>query len=199
MPIKISSVDLLTKENINDIVCYYNSYRPKESEPIEFVEYNHKSGLSKYNKHQETSIYGFRIPSSQPNHTYSNGAYKYMRWQMKTLASLYNYPPFSPEEELLLFRIIGFVLGKEHVTYYRTYDQAIKHSPSFNTIVFSDLFIRDTEVEEKYSVVQKANSPKVNKSPIPTNIKTGRYQVHMDTSELSLSANSGWKYTRVRI
>ena len=196
MPIKISSIDLLTKENIHDIVCYYNSYRSKELEPIEFVEYNQKSRLA---KHQESSIYGFRILSSQPNRTYSNGVYKYMRWQMKTLTSLYNYPPFYHEEELLLFRIIGFVMGKEHVTYYRTYDQAIKHSPSFNTTVFSDLFERDTEHKDKYIMIPKINSPQVNKIPIPTNIKTGRYQIHVDTSELSLSTNSGWKYTRVRI
>ena len=132
----------------------------------------------------ETSQFGLRIASSKPNYSYSNGTYKYMRWQMKTLSSMYNYPSFSIEEEVLLFRIMRVVMGKENVSYYRTYDQAIKHSPSFNHITFSNLL---------------TSSPR--NSPIPINIRTGQMNVKpvVDTTDLSLSSNLGWNFPRVRI
>lgn len=183
MPIKVSSVDLITKENIEDIIQYYNNFRPRDLEPIEMVEYKDPTRILG-DIRMETSHYGLRIASSKPNHSYSNGTYKYMRWQMKTLSSMYNYPAFSIEEEILLFKIIRFVMGKENVFYYRTYDQAIKHSPSFNHITFSNLL---------------TSSPR--HSPIPINIRTGQMIVApvIDTTDLSLSSNLGWKFPRVRI
>lgn len=181
MPIKVLSLDLLTHENLSLITNYYNTYRPKDLERIELFEFK------KYSDNK-TSDYGFRIRSRQINSIYSNSTYKYMRWQMKTLTSIYNFPPFSYEEEVLLFRIMGGVLGKEHVSYYRTYDQAIKHSPSFNHTVFSNLLTR---------------------SPVPESIRTDGViaskegnilsRVAVDISDLSLSANAGWKYPRIRI
>jgi len=204
MPIKVSSIDLITKENIQDMIYYYNNFRPHDFEPIEMVEYKDPTRIlveirmetSHYGQRREApqqltskvasppEKFGLRIASSKPNYSYSNGTYKYMRWQMKTLSSMYNYPSFSIEEEILLFRIMMFVLGKENVSYYRTYDQAIKHSPSFNHITFSDLL---------------TNSPR--RSPIPTNIRTGQsiFKPVVDTTDLSLSSNLGWKFPRVRI
>jgi hypothetical protein len=189
MPIKVSTIDLITKENIRAIVHYYNTNLPKGFEPIEFVEYKNNSVVMPSTDDIRPMYYGFRIPSSsQTNHIYSNGTYKHMRWQRKTLVSIYNFPPFSQEEEIWLFRTIGFVLGKEHVSYYRAYNEAIKHSPSFNHTVFSDLLSR---------------------SPVPESIRTGGVvaskegnilsRVAVDTSDLSLSANAGWKYPRIRI
>jgi len=184
MPIKISSVDLLTRQNMDDIVNYYNNYITKEDPPIEYFEYIPNS----WEKHV---IRGFRIQSANPNFMYREGAYRYMRWQHRTLTAIYNYLPFSSAEETRLFRTMGFVLGKEHVSFYETYNQAVKHSPSFHRTVFSDLF---------------QGSPR----RIPPELSPGTSQTSgifnhekkicvTDTSELSLSANAGWKFPRIRI
>ena len=182
MPIKVSSAELITKVNVRDIACYYNSCRPKYFEAIEMVEYkNNKSAIGSIQ--METFNYGFRIASTETNRSYSNGTHKYMRWQMKNLASMYNYPPFSVEEEVLLFRVIRFVLGKENVFYFRTYDQAIKNSPCFNHVAFSDLFSKSPP--QKSFLTNMGNE--IFKPAV------------VDKNVLSLSANSGWKFPRVRI
>jgi len=173
MPIKVSTVELITKDSMYDVASYYNLMRIKGYEAIEMVEYKNNSRIN----------YGFRIASTEPNRNYSNGTYKYMRWQMKTLTSIYNYPPFSVEEEFLLFKVIRFVLGKDEVFYFRTYDQAIKNSPCFNHVSFSNL---------------------LSKSPPQKSFKTSESNVFVsnpvvDMNELSLSYNSGWKFPRVRI
>jgi len=173
MPIKVSTVELITKDSMYDVASYYNSIRIKGYEAIEMIEYKNNSRIN----------YGFRIASTEPNRNYSNGTYKYMRWQMKTLTSIYNYPPFSVEEEFLLFKVIRFVLGKDEVFYFRTYDQAIKNSPCFNHVAFSNLF---------------------SKSPPQKSFKTSEGNEFVsnpvvDMNELSLSYNSGWKFPRVRI
>jgi hypothetical protein len=112
MPIKVSTIDLVTKENIRAIVHYYNANLPKGFEPIEFVEYKNNSLVGSNHDDVGSTYYGFRIPSTQTNPTYSNGMYKHMRWQRKTLVSIYNFPPFSQEEEIWLFRTMGFVWAK---------------------------------------------------------------------------------------
>jgi hypothetical protein len=211
MPIKVSSAELITKDNVRYIACYYNSCRPKDFEAIEMVEYkNNRSVIGSIEKetftpslienargnvtlplesppeggdlNRQRCNYGFRIASTETNRSYSNGTHKYMRWQMKNLASMYNYPPFSVEEEVLLFRVIRFVLGKENVFYFRTYDQAIKNSPCFNHVAFSDLFSK--------SPPQKS---------FLTNMGIEISKPVVDKNALSLSANSGWKFHRVRI
>ena len=173
MPIKVSSAEFITKNRMNDAVSYYNSLRPEDFEDIELVEY----------KNSTQTTYGFRIASTDTNHSYSNGTHKYMRWQTKTLASMYNYPPFSVEEEVLLFRVIRFVLGKENVFYFRTYDQAIKNSPCFNHVVFSNLLSKSPPQKTFITnIVNEIFKPAV-----------------VDKNTLSLSTNSGWKFPRVRI
>jgi len=177
MPIKITTVDLITKASVLSMVEYYNTHRPKNTEILELVEYTH---LSVRSGEVPLTRYGFRMLATQPNHAYANGKYKYMRWQGKTLVSIYNYPPFSPEEEILLFKIARYVLGKENVSYYRTYEQAIKHSPNYNATVFSHL-LGDAR-------------------PAPENRCPDVRREHVvDDSVLSLSANAGWRFPRVRI
>ena len=179
MPIKVTSIELITKENLESTVHFYNLYKPCEFENIEFIEYKNKI----YVENEKILLnYGFRIPSSRPNLSYSNGTYKYMRWHVKTLSTIYKYPPFLPDEEVLLFRILRFVIGKEHVTYFRTYDQAIKNSPSFDTNIFSKLLSKSPCRGVTYDSMTKKEN-----------------KICMDVSELSISTNSGWKYPRVRI
>jgi hypothetical protein len=181
MPIKVTSIELITKENLKTIVQHYNLYKPCEFENIEFIEYKNKVNVV----NEKISLnYGFRIPCSRPNFSYSNGTHKYMRWHIKTLSSIYNYPPFLPEEEVLLFRILRFVIGKEHVTYFRTYDQAIKNSPNFDISIFSKLLIKSPCRNISYDSVPTTKIEK---------------KVLVDATELSISTNSGWKFPRVRI
>jgi len=53
------------------------------------------------------------------------------RWnQQKYLVSYCNIPSFSKEEEMLLFDVMCFVLGKQNVKYYETYGDAKEESPS---------------------------------------------------------------------
>ena len=54
-----------------------------------------------------------------------------LRWnQKKYLVGYCNIPTFTIEEEILLFKTMSFVLGKENVAYYDTYGDAKKESPS---------------------------------------------------------------------
>jgi hypothetical protein len=128
MPIKITSTDFINKKNMLEIVSYYNLYLKQTGKEmtsiIELVEYD-------INK---VTNYGFRIQLKKPMSTYVEGNYKQVRWQNKNLASVFNYPAFSQEEELLLYKIMRFVLGKENVTYYSSFEQAIINSPNYNRI-----------------------------------------------------------------
>jgi len=126
MPIKITTTDFITEINMKAVVSYYNTYLIITGKDITFnielVEY----------KNATKPNYGFRIKLKNPNYKYTNGEYKHMRWENKTLASLFNFPPFLPEEEYLLYKFMRFTIGKEHVTYYDTYEKAIVDSPNFN-------------------------------------------------------------------
>lgn len=54
-----------------------------------------------------------------------------LRWNSKKyLVSYCNIPAFLVEEELLLFKTMQFILGKENVTYYTSYGEAKMASPS---------------------------------------------------------------------
>jgi hypothetical protein len=127
MPIKLVSQEM-TVFGIDDIIQYYNYLRPDGSEPIEYL--HSKDG-------------GYQILCSDRNNVF-HGQYKQLRWQRKILISYYNYPSFSIEEELLLYNMMRYVLGKENVSYYLSYDQAIKHSPSFKSSVLSSILACDS-------------------------------------------------------
>jgi len=54
-----------------------------------------------------------------------------LRWnQKKYLVGYCNIPTFTVEEEILLFKTMRFVLGKENVAYFETFGDAKKDSPS---------------------------------------------------------------------
>jgi hypothetical protein len=54
-----------------------------------------------------------------------------LRWnQQKYLVNYCNIPSFTLDEEILLFKTMSFVLGKENVAYYDTFGDAKKDSPS---------------------------------------------------------------------
>jgi hypothetical protein len=54
-----------------------------------------------------------------------------LRWNSgKYLVTYFNKPGFTEEEKVLLFKVMRLVLGKENVSYYNTYGDAKKDSPS---------------------------------------------------------------------
>lgn len=168
MPIKITSTDFITEKNMKAIVMYYNLYLKQTGKDttsvIELAEYDINS----------ITNYGFRIKLQKPLPTYVEGNYKQVRWKNKNLASVFNYPAFSQEEEFLLYRIMRFVLGKENVSYYCSFEQAIVNSPSFNRSVCDSL----TNVE--------------------TNLSQPQYQPQSQTYT-PISNISSWRQLRTRI
>ena len=139
MPIKITTIDLITEKNMKATVSYYNTYLKmtgNETTPeIELIEYMNGTKTN----------YGFRIKTNNPNYTYAVNEYNIMRWENKTLSAIFNYPPFLPEEELLLYKIMRFVVGKDNVIYYSSYQQSIVNSPRFNrSLIVSPLVPKTT-------------------------------------------------------
>lgn len=121
MPIKLSSISILLKEDIQEIVLQYNTNKLKDSENL-CVLYS-----------PQNICIGFKIQSSSLGKFQSVGQYtKQMRFYGKYLTPYNNYPSFSPEEETLLFNTMCRVLGKEHVNYYKSFSNAITSSPNTN-------------------------------------------------------------------
>lgn len=127
MPIKVAFLEMKLTY-IPDIIEYYNYLRPDGSDPIEYLDC--KEG-------------GYQILCSDKKNVFY-GKYKQLRWHRKILISYYNYPSFTIEEELLLYNMMRYALGKENVAYYLSYDQAIKHSPSFKSDVLSSILLCDS-------------------------------------------------------
>ena len=65
MPIKVSSVDLITKENIEDIIQYYNNFRPRDFEPIEIVEYTPLNIINRTPKGRPVQCSRATLPENQ--------------------------------------------------------------------------------------------------------------------------------------
>lgn len=124
----IPSTSISNKE-LEDILFHYNSMKPIDTGILEIL-------LCREG--------GFKIISPLKHTPYENHNNHYMnqiaieqrkdhelRWnQKKYLVGYCNIPTFSQEEEMLLFKTMRFVLGKENVEYYDTYGDAKKESPS---------------------------------------------------------------------
>lgn len=131
MTIKVT-LNIINKEDIEKILYYYNELKTNNDEYLDVI--NCKEG-------------GFQLlPKSQ------NKLLKYkskqLRWNNKYLVSYSNYNEFNKEEEVLLFKVMSLVLGKENVLIYNSYSDAKLSSPSIQHIL-------------------KKNSPKNNQKSSP--------------------------------
>jgi hypothetical protein len=123
MSIKIA-LSSISSQDIEDILFHYNTLKPANSGVLENLVCNEG---------------GFRIVpppcntvvnKSDPYGT-ANKRARELRWNSgKYLVTYFNRPGFTEEEKVLLFKVMRLVLGKENVSYYKTYGDAKKDSPS---------------------------------------------------------------------
>jgi hypothetical protein len=123
MSIKIA-LSSISSQDIEDILFHYNNLKPANSGVLENLVCNEG---------------GFRIVpppcntvvnKSDPYGT-ANKMARELRWNSgKYLVTYFNRPGFTEEEKVLLFKVMRLVLGKENVSYYKTYGDAKKDSPS---------------------------------------------------------------------
>ena len=123
MSIKIA-LSSISSQDIEDILFHYNTIKPANSGVLENLVCNEG---------------GFRIVpppcntvvnKSDPYGT-ANKRARELRWNSgKYLVTYFNRPGFTEEEKVLLFKVMRLVLGKENVSYYKTYGDAKKDSPS---------------------------------------------------------------------
>jgi len=114
----------ISSQDIEDILFHYNTIKPANSGVLENLVCNEG---------------GFRIVpppcntvvnKSDPYGT-ANKRARELRWNSgKYLVTYFNRPGFTEEEKVLLFKVMRLVLGKENVSYYKTYGDAKKDSPS---------------------------------------------------------------------
>jgi hypothetical protein len=122
----------ITPGQIEDILFHFNHMKPLHVGTLESLQKPEggfkiiplppikKTKLSEFPKNQ--FMEKLEYEQSKPRE---------FRWnQQKYLVSYCNIPSFSKEEEILLFDVMCFVLGKQNVKYYETYGEAKEESPS---------------------------------------------------------------------
>jgi hypothetical protein len=122
MPIKITSLSIISNEDIEDIIYNYNKNKPVNWEELRAL----------YTK--ELTLCGFKLQQSTfaKRSTYVENEFKQIRFYGKYLTAYNNYPPFTAEEEQLLFTVMRIILGKDNVNYYKTFSSAVSYSPTTN-------------------------------------------------------------------
>jgi len=138
MTIKIA-VSSISNSELEDILFHYNAMKPANSGVLEKLHCR-EGGFKiipfavgivpEIHKNPVMNQYEIEIRKTRE-----------LRWNAgKYLVGYCNIPTFSKEEEILLFKTMQFILGKEKVEYYETYGDAKKDSPSIveNLLVQKD-------------------------------------------------------------
>ena len=130
MTIKIAIPSTSIKEvEIEDILFHYNTMKPSNFGNLEKLICR-EGGFKITPKEANTSPVFHKNPVMNQFEIEKRRA-RELRWnQKKYLVGYCNIPTFTIEEEILLFKTMSFVLGKENVAYYDTYGDAKKESPS---------------------------------------------------------------------
>ena len=118
MPIKVAT-KYITSEEIQAIIQNYNYNKPTTEPSIEYLQCS-EGGFKLY-----IGIHEFNKKYKRYGGYTRNGPVKQLRWNRNILVSYYNYPGFSPDEELRLFRAMCDILGRENVEYYETFSSAL--------------------------------------------------------------------------
>jgi len=141
MPIKITSPSIISEQDIEDIVYQYNQNKPIKLEEIKAL----------YTK--DLTFCGFKLQQSTfaRHGVYVENEFKQIRFYGKYLTAYNNYPPFTAEEEQLLFTVMRIVLGKENVNYYKTFSSAVSYSPTTNITLIN--------IKKSPAATQLSNSP----------------------------------------
>lgn len=117
MTIKIHKLTVIQAYQIEEILQYYNTYKPDASEPL----------------HQCDGGGGFMIAvkGANPKIMHKSQCIKLLRWHKNILVTYIDYAGFSEEEEQLLYIAMVNVLGGENVKRFNAFSQALMSSPSF--------------------------------------------------------------------
>jgi hypothetical protein len=117
MTIKIHKLAVIQAYQIEEIIQYYNTYKPDASEPLQQCE---GGG-------------GFMIAVKGSNQKimHKNQCIKQLKWHKNILVTYIDYVGFSEEEERLLYIAMINVLGDENVKQFNAYSEAYMSSPSF--------------------------------------------------------------------
>jgi hypothetical protein len=119
----------ITEREIEDILFHYNTMKPRNFDTLE-------RAICKEGGFKITPADANTVPEIHKNPVMNQLEFekrraRELRWnQQRYLVSYCNIPAFKVEEEILLFKTMSFVLGKENVAYYDTFGDAKKESPS---------------------------------------------------------------------
>ena len=130
MTIKIAIPSTSIKEaEIEDILFHYNAMKPSNFGNLERLICREGGFKTIPNAANTVPVIHKNPVMNQFEMEQRRG--RELRWnQKKYLVGYCNIPTFTIEEEILLFKTMSFVLGKENVAYYDTYGDAKKESPS---------------------------------------------------------------------
>jgi hypothetical protein len=117
MTIKIHELEFITAFKVEQIINYYNAYRPEGAEPLE----------------QREGGGGFMIPvkGAVPEYMPKSQCYKQLKWHKNILVTYIDYAGFSTEEEALLYEAMATVLSDKYVKRYNAFSEALMSSPRF--------------------------------------------------------------------
>lgn len=117
MTIKIHELEFITAYQVEQIINYYNEYRPVDTEPLEQCEGGGGFMIS--------------VKGADPEYMPKNQCYKQLKWHKNILVTYIDYAGFSTEEEALLYEAMATVLGDKYVKRYDAFSGALMSSPSF--------------------------------------------------------------------
>ena len=128
MTIKIA-VPSVSQKEIDDIIFHYNAMKPPDFGLLENLICR-EGGFKIAPKEATTALPQHTNPFMN-QYELEKRRNRELRWNSKKyLVSYCNIPAFLVEEEMLLFKTMQFILGKENVTYYTSYGEAKMASPS---------------------------------------------------------------------
>ena len=128
MTIKIA-LSSVSEGEIEDIIFHYNTMKPLHFGVLERLIC--REGGFKITPPEANTVPEIHKNPVMNQFEIEKRKARELRWnQQKYLVGYCNIASFSREEEILLFKTMQFVLGKENVEYYQTYGEAKMTSPT---------------------------------------------------------------------
>ena len=192
MPIKVAT-KYITSEEIQAIIQNYNYNKPTTEPSIEYLQCS-EGGFKLY-----IGIHEFNKKYKRYGGYTRNGPVKQLRWNRNILVSYYNYPGFSPDEELRLFRAMCDILGRENVEYYETFSSALRLLVEERSSGDKRMDVEGRSSDEVWTHVdfwQKSGAPE-SKVAMEDNYQCAKMEVLVRAP--SLVSCGGYSFPRVRL
>jgi hypothetical protein len=124
----ISSISI-SESDIEDIIFHFNTMKPSNFGILEKLIC--REGGFKIVPPEAKTVPELHKNPVMNQYEIEKRRARELRWNSgKYLVNYCNIPGFLIEEEILLFKTMRFVLGKENVEYFDTYGDAKQNSPS---------------------------------------------------------------------